>query len=196
MRGKNTMATPRRRITFKTPNRKVRTPHTKSKIPKTPVPSRKIEKGEASESKHIEENRPHKQVKASHSDVNPDRALSAKLEKEIQHKREELLDAYKKENSFLRNLKKDVLIYKKFMGLDITEKDGGYECCQEVNGSESKRGIRFFLGQENNTFVYNLIEVENVELPDFLCEEICFDESQLHMFFFKVMESLVTKPGC
>ncbi|ADM11668.1 uncharacterized protein Eint_060600 [Encephalitozoon intestinalis ATCC 50506] len=169
------MKTPRKRITFKTPRKGTKTP---------------TKDVEASDSK---ENRPQKAVCAEERRDLDSASRYKQILIEMKMKEEDLIESYKKENEYLRSLKTDALLYKKFVGFDIVENDGSYEVTHEIVSNNVTKFIRFVLTPEENSYVYKLIESRNVDLPDFLSEEITFDECQVKTFFFKVMEAVITK---
>lgn len=166
------MKTPRKKITFKTPRRGSKTP---------------VKSGEGSEAK---ENRPQKPAAEESVDT---ASRYRQILAEMKMKEKDLIESYKQENAYLRALKTDTLLYKKFVGFDIAENNGVYEVCHEIVSNNITKLIRFVLVPEDGSYVYKLVESRNVELPDFLSEEITFDECQVKTFFFKVMEAVITK---
>jgi hypothetical protein len=114
---------------------------------------------------------------------------------EMKVKEESLVESYRRENEYLRSLKTDALLYKKFMGFDIVENNGSYEVTHEIASNSLVKFIKFVLTPEDGTYAYKLVESRNVDLPDFLSEDIAFDEGQVKTFFFKVMEAVITKKG-
>lgn len=170
------MKTPRKRITFKTPRRGA----------KTPTKEVKVREHHASREGELDE---------CLSPI-PDLAVRYRqILSEMKTKEESLVESYKKENEYLRSLKTDALLYKKFVGFDIVENSGSYEVAHEVVSNDVTKTIRFVLTPDDGSYIYRLVESRNIDLPDFLSEEITFDESQIKTFFFKVMETIITKKG-
>ncbi|KAG5860061.1 DUF5094 domain-containing protein [Encephalitozoon hellem] len=169
------MRTPRKKITFKTPRKGTKTP---------------VKDGCVSDSK---ENKTPK-IESKEEQKSPDSAFRYKqILVEMKMKEEDLIESYKKENEYLRSLKTDALLYKKFVGFDIVENNGCYEVTHEIVSNNITKFIKFILTPEDSSYIYKLVESRNVELPDFLSEEITFDECQIKTFFFKVMEAVITK---
>lgn len=176
------MRTPRKRITFKTPRKATKTP---TKGQKDPEP--------------VEQDTPEEREEVRHEEHVPQvPSLASRYRQillEMREKEESLVESYKRENEYLRSLKTDALLYKKFMGFDIVENGGSYEVTHEIVSNDTSKFIKFVLTPEDGSYVYKLIESRNIDLPDFLSEEITFDEGQVRTFFFKVMETVITKKG-
>ncbi|CAD25428.1 hypothetical protein [Encephalitozoon cuniculi GB-M1] len=169
------MKTPRKRITFKTPRKGAKTP---------------MRDGGASDAK---ENRVQREGDIE-KQKSPDSASRYRqILVEMKMKEEDLIESYKRENEYLRSLKTDALLYKKLVGFDIVENNGCYEVTHEVVSNNITKSIKFVLMPEDSSYIYKLVESRNVDLPDFLSEEITFDECQIKTFFFKVMEAVITK---
>ncbi|KAM0671619.1 hypothetical protein CWI42_060680 [Ordospora colligata] len=176
------MKMPRKKITFKTPRKGTKTP------------TKQVISEELQENTELAEQKSSEGIKNTETQRSHSTALRYKqILEEMKVKEEELIGSYKKENEYLRSLKTDALLYKRFVGFDIVESDGSYEVTHEVVSNNITKSIRFVLLPEDGAYVYKLVESRNIELPDFLSEEITFDECQVKTFFFKVMEAVITK---
>lgn len=174
------MKAPRKRITFKTPRKGTKTP------------TKGVKMAEANDIKPLEEG-----IETEGHGLLPVNLVVRykQILAEMKIKEESLVDSYRKENEYLRSLKTDALVYKRFMGFDIVENNGAYEITHEIASSDMIKSIKFVLTPEDGSYIYKLVEARNVDLPDFLSEEIVFDEGQVRTFFFKVMEATITKKG-
>jgi hypothetical protein len=169
----------RRKITFRTPRKT-------SKTPMKPSASRTRATGHGSDE-------PSREASLSSSKENILRYRQ--VLSDLRLKEESLVESYKRENEYLRSLKADILLYKKFIGFDIAEADEGYEVTHETSSNGVAKFLRFRLIPDEGSYIYKLIESRNIDLPDFLVDEISFDGSQIMKFFFKVMEASISRNG-
>lgn len=178
------MKTPKRRITFKTP-RKRQTPLVKNTARK----ERGIEgtrKQHSAAEKHV--------AKRAISESSVDSEALERVDGLIEEKEQESAKMYRTENRYLRELKSDARLFKKFTGLEISEKDEGkYVVTQSVLGRDGTKRISFELREDDDAYVYRLLDTNCTDLPSFLNEDISFECKEIHKFFFKVLEVLVAK---
>lgn len=105
-----------------------------------------------------------------------------------------LINLYKKENEMLRNLKKDCLAFKRFLGLEIHEIENNvHEFVWEIKDTQNTKIIKFRLIEDESDYSYELIENENVYLPEALEGCINFEKCQLMKFFLNMYEILLSK---
>lgn len=116
-----------------------------------------------------------------------------KIIKKLKNIENELLNSIKIENMNLRRIRSDILIYKKLLGIEIEEIENGFICSQENVYKNIKKFIKFKLVDEDDCYSYKLLGSENINLPDYLCDEISFSKQQVQMFFFKIMEVMMVK---
>lgn len=178
------MKTPRKRITFKTP-RKRQTPLVK-------------DAGRKEREREGVRGRPRKAEMSIHKQVLSESSVDSEalehVDRLIERKEQENIEMYRTENRYLRELKSDAALFKKFTGVEISDRgDGGYMIAQSVLGREGTRRIKFELREDGDAYVYRLIDTNCEELPSFLNEDISFECKEIHKFFFKVLEVLVAK---
>ncbi|KAK1348019.1 hypothetical protein LUQ84_002714 [Hamiltosporidium tvaerminnensis] len=182
------MKTPRSRITFKTP---------KKRNIKTPLSLKQSrESKESRDNKEVRESRESRDTSLSlkHKDNHTIPTENKKLDSSIistENTLSSLLESYREENKFLRNLKNDSLIFQRLVGLSIKEVEGKYECTHTVTVKGVTRYIVFLLIPDTSSYVYKPVSSCNVSLPEYLSDSICFTEEHIQMFFFKVMEALM-----
>ncbi len=177
------MKTPRKRITFKTPKKR-QTPLVKNTISK-----KRVEKYTQSSSSPG-------RVSAAKKTVSESSVYSTsanEIDGLIDKKEKENMKMYRAENQYLRELKSDAELFKKFTGIEISEHDGAYVISQSVAGRDGLKAIKFELKEDDNAYIYKLVQTNCVDLPDFLQEDISFECREIHKFFFKVLEVLVAK---
>ena len=177
------MKTPKKRITFKTP-RKRHTP------PMKDVAS-------DGDSDYCTKNRQvtkKRGVPRRHSLENSTNSTTlSEINSQVEEKEKKAIDLYRAENKYLRELKSDALLFKRLTGMEIVERKGTYVVSQEIMGRGGKKLIRFELREEDDAYIYKLVETNCMDLPEFLKEDISFERKEIHKFFFKVLEVLVAK---
>lgn len=107
---------------------------------------------------------------------------------EMIHIENELLQAYREENAFLKTNASSAT--SRLTGFTVNEPAKDHFI---VMYSAYDRYINFRLVKNGKNYEYELIEHGCVELPDFLMEELVFGEEQLPKFFFNLMQVMVGK---
>ncbi|KAM0687920.1 hypothetical protein COBT_000829 [Conglomerata obtusa] len=221
------MATPRKRITFRTPIRKkqikvkknayeapiVKMNENKNNIinqqtntyqngvtestnSKEKLQENYTRKKSAKKNKNREKKEDNKEKNESPEDIKHSKELEEYIEIiEAKGRAEmQLVEAYKNENIYLRSLKKETLAFKKFLGLELEEiSENVHEFKWENLDQEISKRIIFRLIEDDLDFSYELIEFENVILPEALEGCINFDKCQLMKFFLNMYEILLSK---
>ncbi|KAM0673081.1 hypothetical protein GVAV_003427 [Gurleya vavrai] len=206
------MATPRKRITFRTPVRKkiqrnkknnqapidkqiMEMPKPETSLNKPPIIPDTVDqkKNKKIIKKETEDKIDTKGTK--NNDLMPYEIDDYLKLIENRNKAEnDLIEAYKNENAFLRRIKNDNNLYKKFLGLEIKEiEEMIHEFAWEIKNNEIRKKIVFRLAEDENDYSYELIDSENCFLPEALEGCINFDKSQLMKFFLNVHEILLSK---
>lgn len=104
----------------------------------------------------------------------------------------EAIEHYRKENIKLLNLQANGNLFAKLTGTSIHEEDGKYIIEKNINGNYGHRMIKFSLEEAPPMYHYRLIETNIKEMPPWLTQEIQFAEGDIHKFFYKVMEVMVS----
>ncbi|EPR79341.1 hypothetical protein SLOPH_1731 [Spraguea lophii 42_110] len=202
------MKTPRRRLNFRTPTRKkierpnikltnIKDKNIESKVNKkeTIKKNTKVSGGKSKKNEKVEKIENIKINKDSDMNIHEDDIFSEY--KDILYKikdvQQELIENYIAENNHLRVMKKDVLHYKKFIGWEINDTEDGYQCTYDVEYKGTRKMIKFLLIEEDDAYEYKLIENVNVDLPEYLADDIWFGSQQLCEFFYSVMRAVLTK---
>ncbi|TBU08039.1 DUF5094 domain-containing protein, partial [Hamiltosporidium tvaerminnensis] len=187
------MKTPRSRITFKTP---------KKRNIKTPLSLKQSrgsrESKESRDNKEVKERRDNRDTSLSlkHKDNHTVLTENKKLDSSIistENTLSSLLESYREENKFLRNLKNDSLIFQRLIGLSIKEVEGKYECTHTVTVKGVTRYIVFLLIPDTSSYVYKPVSSCNVSLPEYLSDSICFTEEHIQMGVRDVLEDMLQK---
>ncbi|RVD92323.1 hypothetical protein TUBRATIS_11800 [Tubulinosema ratisbonensis] len=166
------MKTPRKRICFKTPKRK-------------PIKNTKSFSIESKSYLSQDSSQYHKNKIIADKEN-----IETRLELEVAQTEEKLIQAYIEENKFLREINSDVLLFKKFLGLEIKILDVGlYEFSQRIDS----RFIKFTLLEEDDSLVYKLIDCFGLELAGFFMEKIVFKKTDIFKFFYKIFEMFLMK---
>lgn len=146
------------------------------------------------------ESRPHAAESEEQNDINrkdssgsTNSATLDNINSLIEKKERENINMYRIENQYLRGLKSDAMLFKKFTGIEILENNSVYSIRQSVVGRDGQKTIKFELREEDDAYIYRLVETNCTELPSFLQEDISFGCMEVHKFFFKVLEVLVAK---
>ncbi|TBU12412.1 DUF5094 domain-containing protein [Hamiltosporidium tvaerminnensis] len=187
------MKTPRSRITFKTPKKR------NIKTPLSLKQSRESrESKESRESREMTERRDNRDTSLSlkHKDNHTIPTENKKLDSSIistENTLSSLLESYREENKFLRNLKNDSLIFQRLVGLSIKEVEGKYECTHTVTVKGVTRYIVFLLIPDTSSYVYKPVSSCNVSLPEYLSDSICFTEEHIQMGVRDVLEDMLEK---
>lgn len=113
-----------------------------------------------------------------------------------------LISAYRAENTLLRALKSDALLYKTLFGFQLTEEDGAviFDFCREFIAPPGAppphvfvRRLRFSLSEDGDDYLYHIFEACHCPLPEHMQSDIVFQRSMFPHFIaklFKVLYSL------
>lgn len=101
-----------------------------------------------------------------------------------------LIEAYRRENSFLRNLKQDILLYTKLLGITITENENVIKFTIERSSTTGPKKLKFSLEDKNDIFVFTLENSENCNIPEYFYDVIEFEKKAFPLFFYKAMQSV------
>lgn len=101
-----------------------------------------------------------------------------------------LIDAYRRENNFLRNLKQDILLYTKLLGITITENENIIKFTIERSSTTGPKKLKFNLEDRNDIFVFTLENSENCNIPEYFYDVIEFEKKAFPLFFYKAMQSV------
>ncbi|KAG0441637.1 hypothetical protein DMUE_0895 [Dictyocoela muelleri] len=110
--------------------------------------------------------------------------------KSLQHSENILISHLKKENKQLRDIKSSILTVKNLLGLEIIKSDDGFICSYETicKKENVRKFIKFLLSDdEDDSFSYKLLGSENIDLPDLLCNDFCFEKRMLPKFVFDIV---------
>lgn len=102
----------------------------------------------------------------------------------------ELLQAYREENNFLRNLKNEVLLYNKLLGITITEDKNIINFKIERESSTGHKRLVFNLEEKENIYIFTLETEQNCSVPEYFYDVIEFDKKAFPLFFYKAMQSV------
>lgn len=176
------MKTPRKRITFKTPKKR-----------QTPLVKNTVRRRRVENSARDAESEEQSDMNRKDSSCSTNSTTLDNIDSQIEKKEKENISMYRIENQYLRSLKSDAMLFKKFTGIEIFENNSVYSIRQSVIGRDGQKTIKFELREEDDAYIYRLVETNCTELPSFLQEDISFECMEVHKFFFKVLEVLVAR---
>lgn len=101
-----------------------------------------------------------------------------------------LIEAYREENSFLRNLKGDVLLYSKLLGITIDQDGSFINFSIQRTGTTGKKKLDFTLEETEQNYIFTLKESENCNVPEYFYDVIEFDKKVFPQFFYKAMQAV------
>lgn len=101
-----------------------------------------------------------------------------------------LIEAYREENSFLRSLKKDVLLYNNLLGITIVEDGNTLNFKIARKSSTGPKELKFNLEESGDAFVFKLEEAINCTIPEYFNDVLEFDKQAFPLFFYKAMQSV------
>lgn len=152
----------KRVLTFQTPKKKAMTP-LRTKERKAPVPA-PVEEAEAP---------------VDYEKVDEGQSLENRL-----------IEAYREENSYLRNLKGDVLLYSRLLGIHIDKDEAFINFTIERTSTAGKKRLEFVLEETDNNYIFTLKEAENCSVPEYFYDVIEFDKKVFSQFFYKAMQAV------
>ncbi|ELA42112.1 uncharacterized protein VICG_00753 [Vittaforma corneae ATCC 50505] len=101
-----------------------------------------------------------------------------------------LIEAYREENSFLRNLKSDVLLYTKLLGITIDQDGSFINFSIQRTSTTGKKKLGFTLEEAEQNYIFTLKESENCNVPEYFYDVIEFDKKVFPQFFYKAMQAV------
>ena len=101
-----------------------------------------------------------------------------------------LIKAYREENTFLRNLKNDVSIYNKLLGISISEEGPIIMFSIQRDSSTGKKSLKFNLEDKGDVFVFTLQDSVDCNVPEYFYDVIEFEKKSFPLFFYKAMQSV------
>lgn len=156
----------KRTLTFQTPKKKAM----------TPLRAAPVSKATKDSSKNSENSNP-----------NLESRTNIKNEFFIEN---ELIEAYREENAFLRNLKGDILLYNKFLGIKIEQEGSLIHFSIQRTSSSGKKQLDFCLEETKENYIFTLKETENCNIPEYFYDVIEFEKRVFPQFFYKAMQAV------
>lgn len=101
-----------------------------------------------------------------------------------------LIEAYREENQYLRNLKSEVLLYNNLLGISITENDNILNFVIERTSTSGHKKLKFQLEDKGDLYVFTLEDSENCNTPECFYDVIEFDKKSFPMFFYTAMRAV------
>lgn len=101
-----------------------------------------------------------------------------------------LIEAYRGENAYLRNLKKDALLYNKLLGITITEDENRINFTIERGSTTGHKRLQFNLEEKEAIYVFSLEDSVNCNVPEYFYDVIEFDKKAFPLFFYKAMQAV------
>lgn len=111
-------------------------------------------------------------------------------EQSIETIENELIESYRKENRFLRNLKADSLLYNKMLGITINEANDKIMFKIERKSSSGMRKLLFNLEEKDGKYVFALDDSLNCNIPEYFYDVIEFEKEAFPLFFYKAMQAV------
>lgn len=115
---------------------------------------------------------------------------ASKKTEEKQSLENKLIEAYREENNYLRNLKTDAILYSKLLGITISENNGVINFTIERSSSTGLRRLKFNLEDKDDVYVFTLEDSENCNIPDYFYDVLEFDKKAFSLFFYKAMQAV------
>lgn len=101
-----------------------------------------------------------------------------------------LIEAYREENSYLRNLKSDAVLYNKLLGITISENNNIICFTIERPSSTGQKRLKFNLEDKDEIYVFTLEDSENCNIPEYFYDVIEFEKKAFPLFFYKAMQAV------
>lgn len=101
-----------------------------------------------------------------------------------------LIEAYREENNFLRNLKGDSCLYSKLLGITINQDGNTINFAINRTSTTGKKKLEFFLEENETSYVFTLKDSENCNIPEYFYDVIEFDKKAFPQFFYKAMQAV------
>lgn len=101
-----------------------------------------------------------------------------------------LISAYREENNFLRNLKKEAVLYSKLLGITIDQEANIINFSIKRNSSTGFKRLDFALEEALENYIFTLKEAENCSIPEYFYDVIEFNKSSFPQFFYKAMQAV------
>ncbi|KAM0681819.1 hypothetical protein GINT2_000336 [Glugoides intestinalis] len=101
-----------------------------------------------------------------------------------------LIEAYREENNFLRNLKGDSCLYSKLLGITINQDGNTINFAINRTSTSGKKKLEFFLEEHETSYIFTLKDSENCNIPEFFYDVIEFDKKAFPQFFYKAMQAV------
>lgn len=102
----------------------------------------------------------------------------------------DLIEAYREENNYLRNLKADALLYSRLLGIKIEQDGQNINFTIERMGTGGKKRLGFVLEETEQNYVFTLKEAENCSVPEYFYDVIEFEKKVFPQFFYKAMQAV------
>lgn len=102
----------------------------------------------------------------------------------------ELIKAYREENSLLRNMKGDSLLYNKLLGINITQERNMINFTIQRTSSTGKKKLDFVLEETEKCYIFTLKDSENCNIPEYFYDVIEFEKKAFPQFFYKAMQAV------
>ncbi|KAI5185986.1 hypothetical protein NEHOM01_1209 [Nematocida homosporus] len=134
-----------------------------------------------------------------------------KYYKEKDRVRDEYIKALKEENAYLRSHAQfkssqdttqssdksgsdsNVIDCSALLGLTVTKVDDVFHCTHTIEKGDIVSSIGFTLTYANGIYTYTHKESNIRDLPDYLTQEIYFEEDQIKLFFFNIYECVARR---
>lgn len=101
-----------------------------------------------------------------------------------------LISAYREENAFLRNLKRDALLYNNLLGITIDENGSILSFKIARTSTTGPKELRFSLEECGESYVFRLEESINCSIPEYFNDVLEFDKQAFPLFFYKAMQAV------
>lgn len=102
-----------------------------------------------------------------------------------------LIEAYRAENTTLRSLCADTLLYQRLLGVAIKERGtGNFGFVIERESSTGTRKLVFNLEEKEDVFICTLEDSINCNIPEYFYHVIEFEKKAFSMFFYKAMQAV------
>jgi len=128
--------------------------------------------------------------RSSQEDTENPAPKAPKKTEEKQSLENKLIEAYREENNYLRNLKTDAILYSKLLGITISESNGVINFTIERSSSTGLRRLKFNLEDKDDVYVFTLEDSENCNIPDYFYDVLEFDKKAFSLFFYKAMQAV------